>query len=201
MSERRGNWQQTYTGRQFWPCDPRPEDVVIEDIAHALSNLCRFAGHCREFYSVAEHSVWVARAVARYARECGSPAAWADQLSLAGLLHDAAEAYCVDVPRPLKPFLTGYREIEHGVAAVIAERFGFSVELFDHPFVKRADESLLMTEKRDLMAPPPAPWTFAQGVEAECVGNVSMPWGPREARAAFHSCFNRFYRHHPEASP
>src|ERR1700693_75116 len=60
---RKGDWIQTFTGRQFWPLDPRPEEVCIEDIAHGLSNECRFAGQCRSFYSVAQHSVLCARNV------------------------------------------------------------------------------------------------------------------------------------------
>lgn len=61
IRQRRGDWMQTYTGRQFWPLDPLPEDVFIEDIAHALSMQCRYAGHVTRFYSVAEHSVLIAR--------------------------------------------------------------------------------------------------------------------------------------------
>lgn len=146
---RKGDWMQTYTGRQFWPMDPRPEEVCIEDIAHALSLQCRFAGHCREFYSVAEHSVRVARVL----RDRGhSPV-----VQLMGLLHDASEAYLVDVPRPLKPYLKGYRPAEDAVMAAICERFGLR-GLDDWPFIKEADNILLATEARDLMGPPPAPW-------------------------------------------
>ena len=63
VSARKGDWMQTYTGRQFWPIDPRANEVHIEDIAHALSMMCRYNGHCRTFYSVAEHSVLVSQHV------------------------------------------------------------------------------------------------------------------------------------------
>lgn len=62
---RHGDWMQTYSGRKFWPVDPRPEEVFIEDIAHALSMICRFGGHSLVFYSVAQHSVLVARNLKR----------------------------------------------------------------------------------------------------------------------------------------
>lgn len=178
MRERFGTWQQTFTGVQFWPCDPRPEEVCIEDIAHALSLQCRFAGHCREPYSVAQHSVLVASWI--WGETNGDRIA-----ALAGLLHDAAEAYCVDVPRPLKPFLEGYKNIEQGIAAAIAERFGLRADVFEHPIVKRADEVLLMTEKRDLLGPSPAPWTFAQGVDVKPLFKVIEPWSWRDAEERF----------------
>jgi hypothetical protein len=92
MGDRKGSWQQTFTGRQFWPCDPRPEDVCLEDIAHHLALMCRFGGACRVFYSVAEHSVRVAELV--WDRTNGDREA-----ALAGLLHDASEAYLVDIPK------------------------------------------------------------------------------------------------------
>ena len=125
MADRKGDWMQTYTGRQFWPLDPRPEEVVIEDIARALSMQCRFAGHCAKFYSVADHSV----RVSMLADENST-------LALAGLLHDAAEAYVVDVPRPLKRFLPGYKEIEREVARAIEKRFGLPGDIFEHGAVK-----------------------------------------------------------------
>ena len=89
----------TYTGKKFYPYDPRPEQICIEDIAHGLSMLCRFAGQCRFFFSVAEHSIAVAHLL---------PA----NLKLFGLLHDASEAYLADLPRPVKAGLPEYRAIE-----------------------------------------------------------------------------------------
>lgn len=140
ISESRyGDWIQTFTGLVMYPLDPRPEDICIEDIAHALSNLCRFTGHCREFYSVADHSVRVSYA-------CDpADALW-------GLLHDAPEAYIADMSRPVKryaPFGQMYREIEDGIMRVICEKFNLSISM--PRTVKQADTALLMTEKRDLM--------------------------------------------------
>jgi hypothetical protein len=140
---RRGNWMQTYTGHQFWPLDPRPEEVFIADIAHALANACRFGGHCNSFYSVAEHSVLVSQVVP-------------PELALMGLLHDASEAYVCDIPRPLKPFLTGYKEIEERVWRAIADRFELPHEM--PQAIKDADNAVLLTEAKAIMKPHPAEW-------------------------------------------
>lgn len=185
MSERIGNWQQTFTGRQFWPCDPRPDEVCVEDIAHALSLQCRFAGHCRAFYSVGEHSVRVSIVAEALALSDGFNDGTASIFAFAGLLHDASEAYCIDVPRPLKPFLVGYREIEKGVMHAVATWSGLPASVFKSAPVKRADEILLMTEARDLMAPPPVPWTFAQGAAAEPLSEAITPWSPDLAESRF----------------
>lgn len=145
--DRKGDWMQTYTGRQFWPVDPRADEVCIEDIAHALSLQCRFAGHCKTFYSVAEHSWRVS--------EIGGP-----ENSLWKLLHDSAEAYLVDLPTPVKhasEMGTVYQKIEQRLMRVIAERFCL---LWPEPAdVKIADKFMLHWEQRDLMVPPPVPWT------------------------------------------
>lgn len=141
---RTGGWLQTYTGGQFFPLDPRAEEVRVQDIAHALANLCRFGGHCTHFYSVAQHSVIVSRLVpVRHA--------------LQALLHDAAEAYLVDVPRPLKLELPEYRVIEKRVQAVIYERFGLPA--VEDPCIKQADDRALAQEHRDLMMRSAYDWS------------------------------------------
>ena len=183
--QRKGDWQQTFTGRQFWPCDPRPEDVCIEDIAHALSMQCRFAGHCRTFYSVAEHSVRVAWEVERHELATnGRYGLSLYVLTLAALLHDASEAYCVDVPRPLKPYLTGYKEIEHGVMLAIEEWAGIGTNgrysVCADPAIKRADEMILATEARDLMKIT-RPWHL----KAEPLSAVITPWSQSIAEREF----------------
>lgn len=127
-------WIQTSTGRRFYPGDPRAADVDIVDIAHALSQICRFNGHSRLFYSVAEHCVNVCE-------EVQDP-----KLKLHALLHDAHEAYIGDVTSPVKrlPEMRQYKLLEQRLWAVIAERFGLSLTW--PPEVKRADLQLLADE-------------------------------------------------------
>lgn len=135
--QRKGDWLQTASGKAFYPADPRPEDINIHDIAHALAHLCRFGGHSRHFYSVAEHSVLVSQCV---------PAPWA----LEALLHDATEAYVVDVPRPVKRALgESYARLEAGVWAAIAKRFNLPEEM--PACVKEADNAVLMAERAALL--------------------------------------------------
>ncbi len=170
---RNGNWIQTYTGRQFWPLDPWPDDVCIEDIAHALGNLCRFNGHCSHFYSVAEHSFIVSWFVDR-------------DLALGGLLHDGEEAYLADVPRPVKPMLAGYKQIEKRIKEVIATKFGLPITNLSHPQIKEVDQALLADEARQVMGHPPADWALPHPplcVEIEC-------WSPEKATRKF---LERYY--------
>jgi hypothetical protein len=135
-SNRKGSWFQTYTGAQFYPFDPRAEDIDIVDIAHHLSLVCRFNGACIEAYSVAHHSVLVSHV-------CPPEfAKW-------GLLHDAAEAYIGDMIRPLKQDMPLYKEVEIGIEKVVAEKFGLEFPI--PPEVKEADNILLYTERRDLL--------------------------------------------------
>ena len=175
---RKGNWMQLHSGTQFWPEDPRPEEIRLGDIAHALSNMCRFGGHCSSFYSVAQHSVMVSLEAEK--------AATVDKtlVAIIGLLHDATEAYLVDVPRPIKVNLSGYKPMEERLACVIGERFGIELHILPG-LVEEADERALFTEKRDLLGPPPAPWTVAQGVSSEPYEDRIMPLSPTEAKRLF----------------
>jgi hypothetical protein len=133
-----GDWIQTFSGGQFWPLDPRADEVLLVDIAHQLAKVCRFGGATLDFYSVAEHSLRVADLVP-------------PELRLQALLHDAAEAYCGDVVRPLKRNLVGFDEVEARIARVIGERFGVDLVTL-HPLVKQADNEMLAVECRDLLA-------------------------------------------------
>lgn len=131
-------WIQTYTGRRFTPTDPLVNAIVLEDIAHPLSMQCRFSGHTDHFYSVAQHSVLVS-----YICDA-KDALW-------GLLHDASEAYIVDIPRPVKHCLKEYVALEKVMQEAICDRFKLDKEMPES--VKKADDLLLMTEARDLISP------------------------------------------------
>lgn len=144
FTTRLGDWMQTVSGKAVWPLDPRPEEIDLEDIAHALSMQCRYAGHCRKFYSVAEHSVLLSRAMPTV------------ELKRWALLHDATEAYLVDLPRPVKRNMPYYAVAEEYLMAAIAERFGLSGEM--PPEVKDADNRILVDEMRQLMRTPPMAW-------------------------------------------
>lgn len=174
-----GDWIQTRSGVQFHPFDARPEDFRIEDIAHALSYCCRFAGHVSEFYSVAEHSVRVSSLIQHW----GDPA----EVQLAGLLHDAAEAYIGDFPRPLKqmPAFASYLALDSELSAKVAAKFGLSFPW--HPSVRRADEALLGTEARDLMSPVLKDWNR----HLEQLPDRIQPWSSDLAE----SRFMRRFRH------
>lgn len=160
-AERKGDWIQTYSGRQFWPIDPRPEEVFIEDIAAHLSKLCRYNGACHWLYTVAQHSIYVSYQVPPiYAME--------------GLLHDASEAYCNDLTRPVKKHLYEYRIIENRIQAAIAEKFFLDNRQMAHYQVKRADDSVLLAEKRHLMKQPPKEWEEVGVEEAP----IRIRWWP-----------------------
>jgi uncharacterized protein len=169
---RRGGWIQTATGVRFYVVDPKPEDVRLRDIAVALAKLCRFGGHVpgNLIYSVAQHSVLVALSLPHHLR-------------VQGLLHDAAEAYCVDIPRPLKRALVNYDVIEARIAACIGDRFG--VELCElPPEVHEADERALWTEKRDLLVQSEAlVWTDS-GQRPPWMARIT-PWSVEDSTEAF----------------
>lgn len=136
VKEETNVWIETFSGKKFDPINPKVEDINIIDIAHALSQICRYAGHTPKFYSVAQHSVMVALV---------SP--WEHRLW--GLLHDAAEAYIADIPRPVKQHLPKYRELEENILIKVAERFGLEYPIPEEVLV--VDSQMLKIEHRDVM--------------------------------------------------
>ncbi|MBF0399947.1 MAG: phosphohydrolase [Magnetococcales bacterium] len=165
------SWIQTYTGKQFFPLNPDPAAICIEDIAHSLSMQCRFNGHCKRFYSVAEHSVLVSR----FCRP---------DYALAGLLHDAAEAYLSDLPAPIKAELALYRDAENRLTAAIFEKFGLKFPI--HNDVKFMDSVLLSTEKSEIMGKEPARWPQIKHPPIESIAKpVLNCWVPVVAKYEF----------------
>ena len=132
-------WIQSFSGRRIWPLDLTPDQVELADIAHALALKTRFNGHCLKFYSVAQHSVHVSDLV---------PPEDAKE----GLMHDAAEAYLADIPRPVKPGIREWKAIEHRVETAIAERFGLRFPF--PPSIKIADNAVVLREREQIMAKP-----------------------------------------------
>jgi len=165
-AERKGGWIRTYSGRMFWPLDPRSEEVEIMDIAHALSLICRFGGHVRKFYSVAQHSVIVAGLVSPENRA-------------AGLLHDAAEAYLADVSAPIKPHFTEFRAAEERLERSIAIKFGLPMALIAE--IHEWDARLCLAEAQQLLDADTSDWECKlPPAEIEIT-----PMTPRGAERAF----------------
>lgn len=166
-------WIQTFSGKRFNPTKPVSSNMVIQDIAHALSMQCRFSGHIKKFYSVAQHSVLVSYI-------CN------EEDALWGLLHDASEAYLVDVPSPLKRSgkFDAYLEFEKDVQEAVCVRFGLPLK--EPPTVKKADQMLLSTEARDLLVNIRNDWY--QSVKPLPFKIIPLP--PQKAEALF---LNRFF--------
>lgn len=164
----------TFSGNRFYPLAPRIEQVVIEDIAHGLAYQCRFNGQTCKFYSVAQHSLIVAKLVP-------------PPLRLAALLHDAAEAYLGDMVKPLKVLLPEFSLLEDRVTAIIAATFG--IDFSDYAPIKRADLIALATEKRDLMPHSAERWAYLDGIPT--LTKPIVPMSPGVAKMRFLAEFHR----------
>lgn len=222
LDQSRGYNMNTCSGLPVWPADPRSEDIRIEDIAGALSRLCRYNGHLKnggwieepskivdphtartcarhthtgngwwlpyEIYSVAQHSVLVEEAVLNRWRWYKGPS---DKLRLAALLHDAHEYVLGDMVKPQKNLYGDREPLERRWDEAIAERFGFDVELFDHPAIKEADYRIFLTEKRDLVNCVATDFGEAK---AEPYEERIVPVLPSAARKMFMDRFNELYK-------
>lgn len=181
------SWIQTFTGKKVDLRNIWADDVCIEDIAHALAHLCRFTGHTRSFYSVAQHSLLASQHIR-------------PDLALLGLLHDAAEAYTQDIPRPYKEHLwfrdprgdlRMWRDIEQRVEYAIFEKFlAFHPVPSEREAVKQVDMLLLATEARDLMSPLHPDWLYQEANGYRVLSERILPLGPEAAEHLFMERFN-----------
>ena len=154
------------SGKKFHILRPTLSEIDIEDIAHALSNICRFTGHTTSHYSVAQHSCLV------------SDALESKELKFVGLLHDASEAYCNDIASPLKKLLPEYIDTENKIQELIARKYKIS-----YPFpaiVKVIDRVLLATELRDLMG-----FGDEKNIPLKPLEKKITPWNAKKSRDMF----------------
>lgn len=164
---------QTLSGKKFNYINPTVSDVDPEDIGTALSNICRFSGHLPEFYSVAEHSVHTSYIVP-------------PEFAFEALMHDAAEAYCQDVPSPLKALLPDYRRIEARVDGLI--RSVFELPKVMSPVVKYADLIMLATERQQLEIDDGTEWPCLKGIPSSDIIQIT-PLRPGQAFGLFMTRF------------
>ena len=175
-----GPFIQTLSGRRVNPFDAAPDDIDPHDIARALSNICRFGGHSKAFYSVAQHSVIVCELLEQRG-------ATPDEL-MAALLHDAAEAYLGDLPHPLKhrsELGAAFRVAEKRLEAVIEERFSLPDAAAK---IKPLDKALLATERRTFSE---VTWHWPELDGAEELDLVIEPWDSARALREFTDRYER----------
>lgn len=180
-------WIPTYSGRQFFITRATPDDIYIEDIAHGLSNICRYTGQCKAFYSVAEHAV----------RMCElAPAS----IKLEVLLHDSPEAYLNDVTTMVKRMLPEYEKMEEHLLHVIFSKYGLTWS----PAIKTLDVNLRIPEVVSLF--PVGDGSILRlfdegrirlGLKEFRYGYIK-PWPPKKAERKFLKMFKRLYRGKPE---
>jgi 5'-nucleotidase len=152
---------------------PASSNFTIEDVAHGLANICRYAGQCRRFYSVAEHSILVSEVAEGY--------------ELEALLHDAAEAFMGDITRPLKQMIPKYKDIENSLEAAILNKFGLRFPL--PPAVKEADFRVLAAEQSQIMPPGTDDWVRKENIVPAAI--VVRHLRPEHAKRAFLDRYER----------
>lgn len=173
----KGDWMQTYSGKRFYPFSPQADSIDIFDIAHALSMTCRYGGHCRRFYSVAQHSVLVA--------SMASP-----EKALRALMHDAPEAYTGDLVRPIKKHaeLAAFTWVEEIVERAICAKFDLPFPIMDAD-IKRLDNRILLDEREQIMLPTDDDWHLD---EYKPLGVMIEYWPPDVARNRFIIAFHSY---------
>ena len=166
-------WISTYTGRHFNYQQPSPDDICIEDIAHALSQINRFCGHTQYPYSVAQHSVGVSYLVP-------------PEFAFEALMHDAHEAYITDMMSPLKRLLPDYQQVEADIEVMVRIKFGLPFKM--SAAVKHADLVMLATEKEALLHPDAGEWPILRGIEPS--DRLIVQMSPGAAKREFMARFS-----------
>lgn len=161
-------WIETASGKEFWFLSQEPQ-FDINDIATALSNICRFNGHSKFFYSVAEHSYYVSKLVPK-------------EFAYAALLHDATEAYLNDITKPAKELLPDYKQLEEDLTTKLAKYFGFASDFSNHNVIKQADWAQLKIEAYHLLPSKGKNWYFPDNLQS---GFEPLGYSPRVAKQLF----------------
>lgn len=181
------SWMETHTGLQFWPANPTPETINIFDIAHALALKCRYGGHTKTFYSVAEH----AYSLACYARYIKLPV----EIQFHLLMHDCSEAYLPDVPRPIKHFFTDLLLMEKNLDRMIRDRFGLGHDL---PIqLKEFDSRIIRDERQQCLFKSGNKW---QTDDLKPLGVTLALYAPAEAETRFLNAYRIMGREYHKRS-
>ena len=185
-------WITTASNKRIFPLALKPEDIDIDDIAHALSNVCRWGGHIPHFYSVAQHSVLVSEIsflIFREQRQQTGPVILPRIVALYGLLHDAAEAYLGDVCRPLKhdtgnATAAAYKAAEENALSVILDKFELQIESMPS-VVALADNVLLKLEAKQFNKILASYDEDTGNYERYFTPKICLPVEPKEAKRRF----------------
>ena len=183
-------WIRTYRGHEFNFVNIDPATIDIQDIAHSLSLICRFTGHLREFYSVAEHCIWVSNLAYKYALAGVTPLyapvpsqREAAKIGLLALMHDASEAYITDLNSPAKSLLPGYKALENLITDVINKKYGIEFGVVPAQ-IKYADNTMLIAEAKALLFETDFT-DWINNVYDKKVQYNQIPLTPRQAESSF----------------
>lgn len=177
----RGPWKETYTGARFYLMDPRPEEIVFEDVVHSLSMQCRYTGHCLVWYSVAEHCCLLCD----YVKEQGRSAR--DQYEM--LMHDAPEFATGDISRPMKYGIPGLKPSLEHINVATAKAFGCQYP--EPTWLKKLDARMICDERAQNMVDSGNDWNHDK---LEPLGIKLKYWGQERAKAEFTRRYNRLTR-------
>ena len=173
----------TFTGRKFDYENISASNVDILDIGHALSHLCRFGGHTKVFYSVAQHCVLCATVAMNTYKD--------DVLAKYALMHDASEAYCVDIPRPLKRRLSNYNEIEAEIQSKILDKFNLLEYNIYSEKVREIDNRMLITEANYILNGGSK--DFTDPICDPYEDMMIVPWTSEAAKKRFLITYSRLF--------